>query len=142
MKRSTKAALLSALVFPGIGHLYLKRFPLGLLLSAGSAFASYFVVSRAVGKALPIAEHIQREGVPLDDGAIARVVSEQSLGADDSSMSIAAITFLAFWLIGIFDSFRLGRIMEEQINRVSTQPDRSPGSLERLSPKISPGERP
>ncbi len=112
MKRSTKAALLSALVFPGIGHLYLKRFPLGLLLSAGSAFASYFVVSRAVGKALPIAERIRREGVPLDADAIARLVSEHSLGADNSSIGVAAIAFLVLWLVGIFDSHRLGRIAE------------------------------
>ena len=116
MKRSTKAALLSALVFPGVGHLYAKRFSLGLLLAAGSAFALYFIVSSAVSKALPIAERIQREGAPLDAEAIARLVSEQSLGADDSSMSIAAIAFLVFWLVGIFDSYRLGRIAEKHEN--------------------------
>ena len=113
MKRSTKAALLSALVFPGVGHLYAKRFSLGFLLAAGSAFALYFMVASVVSKALPIAERIQREGVPLDADAIARLVSEQSLGADNSSISIAAIAFLVLWLVGIFDSFRLGRIAEK-----------------------------
>lgn len=113
MKRSTKAALLSALVFPGVGHLYVKRFSLGLLLAASSAFALYFIVSSAISKALPIAERIQREGVPLDAEAITRLVSEQSLGADIYSMSISAIAFLVFWLVGIFDSYRLGRIADK-----------------------------
>ncbi|MGB5200728.1 MAG: hypothetical protein WBN68_03710 [Sedimenticolaceae bacterium] len=113
MKRSTKAALLSALVFPGVGHLYAKRFSLGLILAAASAFALYFIVSSAVSKALPIAERILREGVPLDADAIARLVSEQSLGADNSSVSVAAIAFLVLWLVGIFDSYRLGRIAEQ-----------------------------
>ncbi len=88
----------------------MKRFSLGFLLSAGSAFALYFIVASAVSKALPIAERIQREGVPLDAGAIARLVSEQSLGADSSSTSISAAAFLVFWLFGIVDSYRLGRI--------------------------------
>ncbi|MGD8958007.1 MAG: hypothetical protein PVJ03_11785 [Chromatiaceae bacterium] len=112
MNRSTKAALLSALVFPGIGHLYLKRFAVGLLLSAGSAVAFYFIVSGAISRALPIAERVQREGRPLDVDAIARLVSEQSLGADNSSIGVAAIAFLVLWIVGIFDSYRQGRIAE------------------------------
>ena len=112
MKRSTKAVLLSAFVFPGAGHLYLKQFLIGILLSGGSASALYFIVSSAVSKALEIAETIQSEGVPLDVDAIASLVTEQSRGAESSSLSIATIALIAFWVIGIVDSYRVGRVVE------------------------------
>jgi len=112
VKRSTKAVLLSAFVFPGAGHLYLKQFLIGILLSGGSASALYFIVSSAVSKALEIAETIQSEGVPLDVDAIASLVTEQSRGAESSSLSIATIALIAFWVIGIVDSYRVGRVVE------------------------------
>lgn len=113
MKKSTKAVLLSAFVFPGVGHLYLKQFVIGIVLAGGSISALYFIISSAVSKALEIAEKIQSEGVPLDVDAIASLVSEQSHGAESSSLSIATIALIAFWVIGIVHSYRLGRVVEK-----------------------------
>lgn len=113
MKKSTKAVLLSAFVFPGAGHLYLKQFVIGLLLLGGSATALYWSVSSAVSKALAIAATIQSEGGPLDVDAIARLVSEQSGGAEGVSLRIATIASITFWVIGICDSYRVGRGMEK-----------------------------
>lgn len=113
MKKSTKAVLLSAFVFPGAGHLYLKQFFFGILLLGGSASAFYFLVSSAVSEALEIVETIQNEGMPPDVDTIASLVSEQSGGAEDSSLSITTIALLAFWVIGIFDSYRVGRRVEK-----------------------------
>ncbi len=113
MKRSTKAVLLSAFVFPGIGHLYLKKFVIGILLSVGAATATYFIVSNAVSKALEIAKKIQSERLSLDVNAIAKLVSEQSPGTVGSSLSISTIALIAFWIVGIVDSYRLGRLVEK-----------------------------
>ena len=113
MKKSTKAVLLSAVVFPGVGHLYLKQFVIGLLLFGGSVAALYLSVSSAVSKALEIAATIQSEGAPLDIDTIARLVSEQSDGAEGVSLRMTTIALIAFWVIGIFDSYRVGRIVEK-----------------------------
>jgi hypothetical protein len=113
VKKSTKAVLLSAFVFPGVGHLYLKQFVIGIVLAGGSISALYFIISSAVSKALEIAQKIQSEGVPLDVDAIASLVSEQSRGAESSSLSIATIVLIAFWVIGIVHSYRLGRVLEK-----------------------------
>ncbi len=113
MKRSTKAVLLSAFVFPGIGHLYLKKFVIGILLSVGAATATYFIVSNAVSKALEIAKKIQSERLSLDVNAIAKLVSEQSPGTVGSSLSISTIALVVFWIVGIVDSYRLGRLVEK-----------------------------
>ena len=92
MKRSTKAALLSGLIFPGIGHMYLKRYVHGIILSVGAASAIYFIVSVVVTTELEVAEKIQSEGggVALDMVAITDLVSQQSSGAEQP-MNIATV---------------------------------------------------
>jgi hypothetical protein len=113
VKKSTKAVFLSAFVFPGVGHLYLKQFVIGILLFGGAASALYWSVSSAVSKALAIVETMQSEGEPLDVEAIARLVSEQAGGAEGFSLRMTTIALLAVWVIGIVDSYRVGRVVEK-----------------------------
>ena len=117
MKISTKAALLSGLVFPGIGHMYLKRYVHGVILSLGAASAIYFIVSVVVTTALEVSEKIQGGNVPLDMGAITDLVSQQLSGAE-RSMNIATIGLVVFWVIGVADSYRQGRVIEKSEERV------------------------
>ena len=117
MKKSTKAALLSMLVFPGVGHLYLKKYVFGLLLSIGAATATYFIVSSAVQTALEVVESIQGGSIPLEVGTITELVSQQSRVSEDST-NIAMIALFIFWVIGILDSFRVGHMLEK-IDRVA-----------------------
>lgn len=112
MKKSTKAALLSGLVFPGIGHMYLKRYFHGMILFAGAASAIYFSVSAAVETALEVAEIIQSGNVPLDVGAITDLVSQHPSSREQSA-NFSMIAFVAFWLIGVVDSYRQGRAREK-----------------------------
>ena len=101
MKRSTKAALLSGLIFPGIGHMYLKRY--------------------VVTTALEVAEKIQSEsgGVALDMGAITDLVSQQSSGAEQPT-NIAMIALVVCWVVGIADSYRQGRT-QERVEKVACE---------------------
>ena len=59
MKKSTKAALLSAFVFPGAGHMYLKRYIPGVVLVGASLVSIYYMISKTVESALQIFEKIQ-----------------------------------------------------------------------------------
>ena len=112
MKKSTKATLLSMLVFPGVGHLYLRKYLLGMVLFIGAATATYFIVSSAVKTALEVAEKIQSGSIPLEVGTITELVSQKS-HAGEYATNNALIALFTFWVIGIFDSFRIGRILEE-----------------------------
>jgi hypothetical protein len=113
LKKSTKAALLSMLVFPGAGHFYLKKYIPGMLLSIGAAAATYYIVSIAVQTALEVVEKIQAGGIPLETGAIMALVSQQSF-AGENATNIATITLTTLWVIGILDSFRGGRKFEKK----------------------------
>lgn len=112
MKNSTKAVLLSCFVLPGAGHLYLKRYKFGLLLSVSAVAAVYFITTSAIQAALEVSEIIQGGGVGLDAGAIAELVSQQSRGGEESS-STTMTTLTIIWLIGIFDSYRVGRMLDK-----------------------------
>jgi len=111
LKSSTKAALLSCFVFPGAGHWYLKRYMLALMLFFGAAAAVYFIASSAFDTALKVAEQIQSGGIPLDVQSIAELVSQQTRTSVESTNS-AFIALIALWFIGIFDSYRVGRAID------------------------------
>jgi hypothetical protein len=111
VKYSIKAALLSGLVFPGVGHLYLRRYLRGVLLAAGAAALSYFLVSVAVNSALDIVGRIEGGDVPLNVEAISELVSKASQG-NGHATDIASMILLALWVIGIVDSYREGRARE------------------------------
>ena len=109
MSKAIKAALLSAFVFPGTGHFFLKKHIVGSLL-AGAALASlYLVISRMVERALLIVEKIQLGEVQLDVAAIAELISKQPTGTDAQLLSIAWTVLIISWLIGIVDSYRVGK---------------------------------
>jgi hypothetical protein len=97
---------------PGAGHLYLKRYRVGLLLSICAVAAVYVIASSAVQSALEIAEKIQGSGVALDAGAIAELVAQESR-AGDASASIATTALVFLWLIGLVDSYRVGRVLDK-----------------------------
>ena len=104
--------LLSACVFPGSGHLYLKRFKIGVVL-AGAAFVSlYVLVSKTVERALAISERIQRGEIPPDFTAISDYVSAQSAGGETLSINLATYVFIIVWLVGVIHSHRIGRSLE------------------------------
>jgi len=112
MRYSIKAALLSGLVFPGVGHLYLRRWWRGVLLAAGAAAVSYFLVSVAVNSAMDIAGKIEGGNVPLNAEEISALVSKASQ-ANERSTDIATMILLALWAIGIVDSYREGRARDK-----------------------------
>lgn len=113
MKKSTKAVLLSALVFPGAGHLYLKRYLPGSILAGVSLTGIYYLVSTTVDRAWQIAEKIQSDTVQLDATTVTELVSQQSAGADSQLVNIATLAVIICWGIGIIDAYRAGRVQDK-----------------------------
>ena len=112
MSRSTKATLLSTLVFPGAGHFYLKKHRVGTTLASVSVAALGFLIVQAVDRAQHIAEQIQSGQVASDIATIVELVSTQTLGPEAQVVTIATAVLTASWLIGIVDSYRIGRAQE------------------------------
>ena len=113
MKRSSKAALLSGLIFPGIGHIVLKQYLRGSVLMLFALVALSEIVTRIYQRALTIVDRINSGDIPVDTSAIAEMVSNSTSGADSFIENIAVIVLGACWLIGIIDSYRLGVAQEK-----------------------------
>lgn len=111
MRRSTKAALLSGLVFPGAGHFYLRRWLAGIVLSAAAAVALYVIASVTWHTALDIAGQIQSGAVPDDVATIAALV-EQRLEATAGKTNLATLVLGTSWVLGIIGSYWQGRKTE------------------------------
>lgn len=109
MNNAVKAALLSTFVFPGTGHIILKKYISATVL-AGSAFASlYLVFSSMLERTFQIVEKIQTGEVQPDVGVITELILKQPAGTNDRLLNIAWTVLFISWLIGIADSYRIGR---------------------------------
>ncbi len=113
MKKSVKAALFSALVFPGAGHFVLRRYARGMMFFLPATLAFLFVANKAVSKALAIADKVLQGEVPLDAEAIATLVYAGSNASESMMMNVATFVMLACWVAGIIDSWRIGAIEDK-----------------------------
>ena len=113
MIKSTKAVLLSALVFPGAGHLYLKKTISGMIFGGAAIGALYYLLANIIERTLEITEKIQNGEVPLDVIAITELVSTQLSGSETQALNIATTVLIISWLVSIFDSYRIGRVYDK-----------------------------
>jgi hypothetical protein len=107
MSRPVIAALISALVFPGAGHLYLKRGARALLFLLPTLAAAAVFLGQAFEQATEIAAQIMDGAVAPDPVAIAARL-EQSGGASGVGTA-AAVVMLVCWIGAILDAYLLAR---------------------------------
>ena len=109
MKKADKALLLSAVVAPGAGHFFLKRYVPGTLL-LGLALISFIVIVRDVmQRASVVVDKILSGAVPADFQTIMALVSATPADSAFSTLNIATYVLMGCWMIGMFDSYRIGK---------------------------------
>jgi hypothetical protein len=107
MKRAVSAALLSAFVFPGAGHLYLHRRRRALLFLVPTLVAAYIYFGDMVTRVSSVADQVLAGQVAPDPAAIGARLDAQ---ADASPLvTISGVVLLVCWAGSIVDSFVLAR---------------------------------
>jgi uncharacterized protein DUF6677 len=109
MKKSTKALLFSALLFPGAGHFLLKRYRRGVLLLTITLAALIIIVRDALQQALVLVDKIQSGAIPPDAQMIAQAIEQAANTGASTSVNVAWVIVVVCWAVGIIDAFRLGR---------------------------------
>jgi hypothetical protein len=109
MHKATKAALISALVFPGCGHFYLKSKLRGTVFTLFSVGCLYVLLSYAMKIANDISERIVSGDIPLNAGSLMAEITSQLNGSAGDPAHVASILLLICWGVAIIDSFLLGR---------------------------------
>jgi len=109
MKRATKAALLSALVFPGTGYFTVNKFKQALTFILLTFAGLSAIIYDSVYKAQIIAQKVTSGTLSLD----ANIIREEILKTQGviSPEIITAITFGigTLWVVGVIDGYRIGK---------------------------------
>ena len=111
MKKSTKAALLSGLVFPGVGNMYLKRWISGIVLAGVAGYSLYIIFSVMMRIALDLTAKIESGAVPSDLDSVTLLVSQQLVEVEKIT-NTASLTLIACWVVGIVSAYFLGRAQD------------------------------
>jgi hypothetical protein len=109
MSRPLTAALISALVFPGAGHLYLKRKGRALLFIVPTLVAVAAFVSQAMEQASVLAGQILAGTLTADPVALAARLEQEGGSA---LASAAATVMVVCWLCATVDAYLLARRAE------------------------------
>jgi hypothetical protein len=119
MRNAFKGALLSALVFPGLGHLVLKRTRRGTVLVLVVIAALAVIVTAALRQARIILANIEHAGGMVDLSTVSQAAGQASSASSGWLPAAATLVLALCWLFGTFDAWRVGRRMDLQTQRSS-----------------------
>ncbi|MFC1858781.1 hypothetical protein ACFL9U_12270 [Thermodesulfobacteriota bacterium] len=116
MNNAIKGALLSGLLFPGLGQVILKHYKRGVVLMLSVLTALTVVVVVVVQQALTILEKIELEEGGLEMSAISDAVAQASNTSYSRILNFVSLLIIFCWIFGIVDAYRIGRKrdLEEQ----------------------------
>lgn len=109
MNKSTKAVLLSALLFPGFGHFYLKRRFIGCFLTVISVVCLCFVIVSIFSLAKAISDKILTGEIAPDIIEITTAITKALAETGLHQLNLLTIVIISCWIIGVLDSYRIGR---------------------------------
>jgi len=109
MKKTTKAVLASAFIFPGVGHILLKRYSQSAVFISIASAAIVVIISHVVSVASEIADRVISGEVAPNLLVIRQLIIEQRSGSETLYVSIATWVLVAVWLISIADAYRVGK---------------------------------
>ena len=108
MNNSLKGAVLSGLVFPGLGQVVLKHYKRGAVLILTVLLSLSLIVVKVVQQALAILEQIESEGGTLDMDTISSAAAQASTASGSFVVNLL-LAILLCWIIGILDAYRIGK---------------------------------
>jgi hypothetical protein len=111
MKRSSTALLLSGLVFPGTGQMFLQRHVRGLCFLVPAAIALSMLGRDLILSAHDISGLIMAGQMAPDLASIAAEVERRGAGAGNTW---AALVLIGAWAASVIDVWLLGRVPKQR----------------------------
>ena len=109
MNNSLKGALLSGLVYPGLGQVMLKYYKRGAVLMIAITATLLAVLIKAVQQAFTILEKIESEGGEIDMSTILSTATQASTTSDSLIFKLLLWLLIFCWIIGVVDAYIIGR---------------------------------
>lgn len=115
MKSSTKAACLSAFLFPGSGHLYLKCYFRGLLFLVIATIALLVFMNAVFEIVWTIANDIETGKQVMDKNLIQTLIRDSINLYQQPQMRPLKLAIIGVWIISTADAWRVGHHLEKHI---------------------------
>ena len=109
MNQSVKAALLSALILPGLGQISLGYKKRGGLIIGFIAVLFFIIVNNIMKISHEVINKMQQNGLAMDVETISKMTSEQVGFSDNLFLNITLILLIVTWLASILDAYLLGK---------------------------------
>ena len=120
MKASYKAALLSTVVFPGVGQLYLKKYRRGLVICFLSCTGLGYMIWSATVSAIHRLDDmmVKMQGDATNLQKLPDIVGSSGLTADPYYNAVFYF-IVCLWIFAIIDAYRIGRRRESSDEKTS-----------------------
>jgi hypothetical protein len=109
METATKAALFSALLFPGWGQIYLKRYKRGIAIILPVLAGMLSICWSAVQVAISILKAAPLKKGTVDMSAVIKLSMDSVKALDSIYFSIIFLFIVFLWMFSIVDAYQLGK---------------------------------
>ena len=109
MSNALKGALLSGVIFPGLGQVILKHYKRGIVLMFTVFACMMLIVIKAVQHAFTILEKIDLEGRVIDIETITSAATQASSTSDNLIYNLGLLLMFICWIFGLVDAYRIGK---------------------------------
>ncbi len=109
MNNALKGALLSGLVFPGLGQIMLRHYKRGIALMLAVSVGLLVVIVKVTQLAFTILEKIESEGRGVDMGAALNAAHQAFTASDSLIYNLVLLWIILCWIIGVVDAYMAGR---------------------------------
>jgi len=109
MNNSLKGALLSGLIFPGLGQVVLKAYKRGAVIMLTVLVSLSVIVVKAVQHVLAILEKIESAGGAISMSTISNAATQASTTSGSLTVNLLLLLVILCWIIGVVDAYRIGK---------------------------------
>jgi hypothetical protein len=112
MNNAIKGALLSGLVFPGLGQLVLRQYRRGAVIMLAVAISLSVIVVKAIRIAQDILQNVELQADMIDMTAITDAATRESLQSGSITLNLLMIFIVVCWIAATADAYRIGRKLD------------------------------
>jgi hypothetical protein len=106
---ATKAALLSALLFPGWGQFFLKRYKRGLAIVLPAIFGVVLITLHVVQIAVAVLKAAPLKKEAVNFGAVVQLSIDAVKSINLLYLLIISLLIIFLWIFSIVDAYLLGK---------------------------------
>ncbi len=109
MNQSTKAALLSGLIFPGVGQISVGHIKRGWFIIAVVCLYLYLIISEIIHKMYSAIAEMQESGAAMDTEAVSKMTSDVMSFSANTYLNVVLILLIVTWIVSVIDAYILGK---------------------------------